>query len=96
MGKSVKNRHDKYGTFVKICGVSDKKDKRLANRKFRRYSKIDIYDPENDNIVHDLKEVSDVYDFNSDGLAVYINFSQRSKWCDEPYSEYDKIRFRRK
>lgn len=97
MSKSIKNRHNKYGTFIKICGGgSNKKDKSIANKKFRRLSKLNKYNPEDCKLVYDLDEVSNVYNFSSDGLSIYIQFSKGSRWRNEPYSEYDKIRYRRK
>ena len=36
MSRSIRNRHNKYGVNLKISGNSDKKSKRIANRKFRR------------------------------------------------------------
>ena len=39
MSRSIRNRHEKNGVYLKICGTSDKKDKISANRKFRRKEK---------------------------------------------------------
>ena len=57
-------------------GYSDKKDKRLANRAFRRLSKIRVQkvimsDEDDVNIPVDMDEVSNVYSFSSDGGAYY-------------------------
>ena len=57
-------------------GDSDKKDKRLANRAFRRLSKIRaqkviMSDEDEVNIPVDMDEVSNVYSFSSDGGAYY-------------------------
>ncbi len=47
MGKSIKNRHDKYGVFIKWCGGdSNKKDKIIDNRRYSRYNKKNINNPE--------------------------------------------------
>jgi len=57
-------------------GDSDKKDKRLANRAFRRFAKIRVQkaimsDEDDVNIPVDMDEVSNVYSFSSDGGAYY-------------------------
>lgn len=57
-------------------GDSDKKDKRLANRAFRRLSKIRVQkvimsDEDEVSIPVDMDEVSNVYSFSSDGGAYY-------------------------
>lgn len=49
---------------------SDKKDKIAANKLFRRISKI-ILKTGNENIPSSIREVSDTWDFSSDGLATY-------------------------
>lgn len=95
MSKSVKNRHDKYGTFIKLCGGSNKKDKIIANRKFRRYNRMNLLDPENSNLLYDMNEVSDPWAFSSDGLAYYINLN-RCKYSSEPFSSDQKRKFRAK
>jgi hypothetical protein len=62
---------------IKICGGdSDKKDKQLANRAFRRLSKMRVQkvvmsDEDDVNIPVDMDEVSNVYSFSSDGGAYY-------------------------
>lgn len=57
---------------MKLTGgrKSNKIPKRLTNRAFRRKSKI-TDDPEN--APKDLKEVSDVWSWPSDGLAYYLH-----------------------
>ena len=57
-------------------GDSDKKDKRLANRAFRRLTKMKVQETimsndDNVNIPVDMDEVSNVYSFSSDGGAYY-------------------------
>ena len=81
MGKSVKNRHDDNGTYVKYGGDSNKKDKKIANKKFRRLSKVNIENE--DKLPIDLKEVSNVWSFASDGLAHYVPFNSDNKYVDE-------------
>jgi len=50
---------------------SDKRDKILANKKFRRRTKIAINSRREENIPTRMREVSDTWDFCSDGLAYY-------------------------
>ena len=49
---------------------SDKKSKTAANKLFRRVSRA-ILKTGNENIPSSIREVSDTWDFSSDGLAVY-------------------------
>lgn len=54
-----------------FCGITtattEKKDKRLANRKLRRaFSRLDLSDPDN-LVVPLLREVSNVWSFDKDG-----------------------------
>lgn len=54
-----------------VCYFSNKKDKRLANRLFRRVNKLRVklgLEP-----MHSLKECSDTYNFDSDGLPHWEN-----------------------
>jgi hypothetical protein len=46
---------------------SEKKDKRLANRKYRRKVKIKLIQNEEADILPVLREVSDVWGFDKDG-----------------------------
>lgn len=50
---------------------SDKRDKIIANKKFRRRTKIAINSEREENIPTMMREVSDTWDFCSDGLAHY-------------------------
>lgn len=50
---------------------SDKRDKIIANKKFRRRTKIAISSRREENIPTMMREVSDTWDFCSDGLAHY-------------------------
>jgi len=61
------SRSYKHSPFMNWCGGSNKKDRSLANRKFRRKTKIDIFNPP-----ISLREVSDTWNFTSDGLAHFI------------------------
>ncbi len=65
MGKS-KKKHP----YIKYGGDSDKKSRTIANRKLRRANKLKlIQDP--DGTFKILREVSDTWEFSSDGLAYY-------------------------
>lgn len=53
---------------------SNKKDKTAANQLFRRKSRVQIHvnpEEENKNLPILVREVLDVWDFSSDGLAIY-------------------------
>lgn len=67
MSRSIKKH-----PFISICvHDSNKWDKKQANKRFRRLSKIKLaFNKEPP--IH-LKEVSDVWNFSSDGLAYYIS-----------------------
>ena len=95
MGKSLRNRHDKYGVIIKICGRSDKKDKRIANRKFRRKSKTKLIELDETKLPNNIREVSNTWNFRSDGLAYYVKFSKRRRFFDM-YSDLEIKRLRGK
>lgn len=50
---------------------SDKKSKQAANRKFRRKTKIQV--SKGEEIVNELREVSDVWTFEKDGKQLLKN-----------------------
>ena len=52
------------------CYFSNKKDKTIANRLFRRISKKKI--KEGKDPLYSLRECSNTYNFDSDGLAFYF------------------------
>lgn len=54
-----------------VCYFSNKKDKRIANRLFRRISKFLMR--QNKEPLHSLKECSNTYNFDSDGLPHWEN-----------------------
>lgn len=62
-----------YSSYV--CYYSNKKDKRIANRKFRKANKR-LLKRNPDNLHNRLREVSEVYNFSSDGLAYYVGNSR--------------------
>lgn len=70
MSRSYKKPYACY-----VYYFSNKKDKRKANRKFRRFnrifSRIDL-----EKLKYKLKEVSNVWSFSSDGLAHYVGNSE--------------------
>lgn len=98
MSRSVRNRHDKKGVHLK-CGSSNKKDKTIANRKFRRYeteeSRKTLLEGEDKFKTTDIKDVSNNWDFSSDGVAHYMEFDSSNKWIgtidkDEQYKYRNK------
>lgn len=54
-----------------ICGhttaVSEKQDKRIANRSFRRTVRQQLGSRDADAVITDVREVSNVYSFDKDG-----------------------------
>ena len=63
-----------------LAGRSDKKDKRLANRRLRRLTKICLSssDLQQDfTVLPVMREVSDPWDFSKDGK---IRIDSTSKW----------------
>lgn len=67
MSRSIKKH-----PFISICvHDSNKWSKTQANKKFRHLSKIKLASDKEP--PRHLKEVSDVWDFPSDGLAYYIS-----------------------
>ncbi len=52
---------------------SDKKDKIFANKQFRRKTKEALKSGKEEKIPKKMKEVSDTWNFNSDGLAIYCS-----------------------
>ena len=101
MSKSLRNRKEQYGVFISpVCYFSNKKDKRIANRRFRRLSKQDAHIStikiEDCFKRHSMREVSDPWSFDSDGLRYYKSFSERSLYDNEPYSKEDIRKMRMK
>ena len=100
MSRSLRNRNEQYGVFISpVCYFSNKKDKRIANRRFRRRSRQDAHistlNLEDCFKNHSLREISDPWGFDSDGLRYYIGFSGR-RWSNEPYSKEDIRKMRMK
>lgn len=67
------SRSKKKNPFTTICGGSNKADKSIANRKFRRLSSRMIHNQDFENLPVDLDEISDTWDFSTDGLAFYYD-----------------------
>ena len=91
------SRSRKYHTFTTWCGGSNRKDKRLANRRFRRINNLAIKH-NFDKILYKLRECSNVWTFNTDGLAHYISpkvYKQLRTWAEwsdeEIKQEIEKI-----
>lgn len=77
------SRSRKKNPFCKIAGGSDKLDRSLANRKFRRLAKIKI--KTSTDLPMKLKEVSDTWSFSSDGLAYRIRCASSKKEEDKMF-----------
>ena len=99
MSRSVRNRHDKKGVYLKICGKSDKKDKTIANRKFRRHeteeSRKTLLEGEDSFKTNDIKDVSNNWNFSSDGGALYMEFDASKKWRG-PIDKDEQYKYRNK
>ena len=66
------SRSLKKHPYIKIAGRSDKKSRTIANRKLRKANRIRLKrDPESGDFKI-LREVSDTWEFQSDGLAYYM------------------------
>ncbi len=99
MSRSIRNKHDKYGVNLKMCSDSNKKDKRLANRKFRRIeakeARETLIQEEDKFTVNDINEVSNTWDFSSDGLAYYVKLNDTKRFSG-PIPENKKYKFKNK
>ena len=62
MGKSRKKT-----PIFGICGGSEKGDKRIANRKFRRITKDKISHNQIDKLPYDMNEIVNVWSMSKDG-----------------------------
>lgn len=96
MSRSFKKSCNNFGGYCGFaCYFSNKKAKRQANQRFRTVSKrqlkkiINLDDLDEDNNIYKVREVSNVWDFPSDGLAHYIRYNKN--WSDD-----DKRRIRMK
>ena len=99
MSRSIRNRHEKHGVYIKWCGKSDKKDKTIANRKFRRRENKEAHktliEGEDNFETNNIKDVSNTYSFSSDGLASYIGFAEIKKWRG-PIEKEEQYKYRNK
>lgn len=76
MSKSYRKPYASY-----VYYFSNKKDKQIANRRFRRTNKIKVkVNP--DKLTYKLKEVSNTYTFSSDGLVHYCGHFKNTDWHD--------------
>ena len=55
---------------------SSKKDKKIANKKFRKATKMAIRNEVYDNIPHKIHQCSDVWTWSSDGLQFGVDYDQ--------------------
>ena len=87
------SRSHKYHTFATICGGSNKKDKRLANRRFRRINNLAVKH-NLDKLLYKLKECSNTWNFRTDGLAYYQDPKEWKRfrmWRDMSDEELNEI-----
>lgn len=87
------SRSFKKNPFCAVaCHSSNKKDKTTANRKFRKASKQKL--KTNMDLPHSVREVSNTYNFSSDGLAYYHSrkdFDTLEQYGYDPEEMYEKI-----
>ena len=74
--------------YVAWTGGSNNKDKKIANKKFRRRSKQALL--KGRDLPKRLKEVYDIYNFASDGKPHYYKKGS-SKYLDDDTKLYRKI-----
>lgn len=79
--------YKKHPFIAIVCYFSNKKDKTIANRLFRRISKKKI--KEGKEPLYSLKECSDVYNFDSDGLARYFPKKYYNYLLEMGYTQND-------
>lgn len=89
------SRSRKKNRFCKIAGNTDKISKRKANRIFRRVNKIRLNNAISleDVMFAPMREITNVWSFNSDGLAHYIHDTD---WRGNPFTPEELNRFMRK
>lgn len=90
---ALKNKF-RSGYWAVCSYFSNKKDKLAANRRFRRRSRMIANKDDGDGVYPIMREVSNTWDFSSDGLAYYHSNNARS-W-QKDYNEEDIKRFTRK
>lgn len=99
MSRSIRNRHEKNGVYLKWCGKSDKKDKIIANRKFRRQetkeARKTLIEGEDQFKTTDIKDVSNNWNFSSDGGANYVGFDEVKRWRG-PIEKEEQYKYRNK
>lgn len=85
------SRSYKYHSFDTWCYGSNKKDKVTVNRRFRRLNKLRVKSDREP--LYKLNEISDTWNFNTDGLAFYISkkdYFQHHKWLESIGNSYIK------
>ena len=80
-------------------GDSDKRDKTSSNKKFRRRNKMDaklsVITLEDMFRHHHIRDVSDTWNFRSDGLAGYMSFLNK-KYHGEEYTKEEIAKYKSK
>lgn len=71
------SRSRKKSPCVPWCGTTNKESKRVCNRLFRRIARMKIKLDEEP--PHRVREIMNVWDFATDGLAVWYNNLDK-KW----------------
>lgn len=67
------SRSRKKHSAAKIHGNSDKRSKQIANRKFRHREHLALIKERFHDLPNHIREVSNTYNFASDGLAHWMD-----------------------
>ena len=76
--------------FLTIGGGSNKKDRTLSNKKMRKINKILLRNCDDDTLFIDLRDVSNPWNFNTDGLARYVG---TTSYRGEPFTVVEMHKF---
>ena len=64
--------------IIGCCGgksrISEKKDKRIANKSLRRINKMILKEYDENTIFKEMREISDIWSWNKDGKMIFDPF----------------------
>lgn len=93
MSRSLKDRHERRGFHTTVVGyISNKKDKQLANRRFRTHNRmgarLSTILAEDAFKKHHIRQVSDNWCFSSDGTKYFRHFQRNNRWwCGKDFTK---------
>jgi hypothetical protein len=67
------SRSHKHRPYASVCGRSQKRDKRIANRTLRRTTRIEV--ARGDETVTVMREASNVYSWSQDGTRRWASLA---------------------